>query len=59
MESGLEHKFCRFDADQMVVEGLRIEGYASLFGQADQGGDVVAAGAMVRHWRRWHGPGAG
>ncbi len=45
MESGLEHKFCRFNADQMVVEGLRIEGYASLFGLVDQGGDVVASGA--------------
>lgn len=28
-----------------VTEGQGIEGYASLFGQRDQGGDVVAAGA--------------
>lgn len=28
-----------------VTDGLGIEGYASLFGKRDQGGDVVAAGA--------------
>lgn len=28
-----------------LVEGTRIEGYASLFGARDQGGDVVQAGA--------------
>jgi HK97 family phage prohead protease len=41
----LEHKFCRFDSDEMSVEGLVIEGYASLFGQTDQGKDVVQKGA--------------
>lgn len=41
----LEHKFCRFDSDEMSVEGLVIEGYASLFGQTDQGKDVVRKGA--------------
>ncbi|MCC1493424.1 HK97 family phage prohead protease [Cognatishimia sp. F0-27] len=44
----LEHKFCRFDSDVTVVEGTRIEGYASLFGACDQGGDVVAPGAYAR-----------
>ncbi len=45
MDTGLEHKFCRLDSDHVRVEGLTIEGYASLFGQADQGGDVVQRGA--------------
>jgi Escherichia/Staphylococcus phage prohead protease len=47
-ESGLEHKFARFGADLSVDEDAVIEGYASLFGQADQGGDVVAPGAYAR-----------
>ena len=41
---GLELKFCRGQSVQ-VGEGLRIEGYASLFGLPDQGGDVVRPGA--------------
>ncbi|MGH1577213.1 HK97 family phage prohead protease [Planktotalea sp.] len=44
-ESGLERKFCRFGDELTVKDGVEIEGYASLFGQADQGGDVVAKGA--------------
>ncbi|PYG34577.1 HK97 family phage prohead protease [Pelagimonas varians] len=44
----LEHKFCRFDADVTLVEGTKIEGYASLFGACDQGGDVVTKGAYAR-----------
>jgi HK97 family phage prohead protease len=44
----LEHKFCRFDAEVTVAEGSKIEGYASLFGACDQGGDVVAKGAYAR-----------
>jgi HK97 family phage prohead protease len=48
----LEHKFCRFDAEVTVMEGTRIEGYASLFGQTDQGGDVVAEGAYGRSLAR-------
>ena len=40
-EAGLEMKFCRFDEALTVREGHRIEGYASLFGACDQGGDVV------------------
>lgn len=45
--TGLEHKFLRFDAEMQVDDDLRIEGYASLFGNADQGGDVVAKGAYA------------
>ena len=49
---GLEHKFCRFDGELCVAEGARIEGDASLFGQADQGGDVVVRGAYAGSLRR-------
>ncbi len=46
---GLEHKFARFGNDVEIAtdaeDGTRIAGYASLFGAADQGNDVVAKGA--------------
>lgn len=42
---GLEMKFCRLGEAVAVEGGARIEGYASLFGVSDQGGDVVLAGA--------------
>ena len=48
----LEMKFCRFEAEVTVAEGHRIEGYASLFGACDQGGDVVAQGAYARSLQR-------
>ena len=48
----LEHKFCRLGAEVTVAEGSRIEGYASVFGACDQGGDVVAAGAIFECTRR-------
>lgn len=41
----LERKFCQLGADVTVTDGTVISGYASLFGQADQGGDTVEAGA--------------
>ncbi|SLN54504.1 HK97 family phage prohead protease [Roseisalinus antarcticus] len=41
----LEHKFCRIGGEVSVKDGHVIEGYASLFGLADQGGDTVIAGA--------------
>ncbi len=44
-ESGLEQKFARFGDTLSVTDGAKIEGYASLFGQPDQGGDVVRKGA--------------
>ncbi len=47
MDMELETKFARFDGELSVTEGHVIEGYASLFGAADQGGDVVAKGAYA------------
>ena len=44
-DTGLERKFARFGETLSVTDGTAIEGYASLFGQADQGGDIVAKGA--------------
>ncbi|KAA0920504.1 HK97 family phage prohead protease [Aquicoccus porphyridii] len=59
--SGLERKFCRFDAALSVSEGESggavIEGYASLFGARDQGGDVVEAGAYAASLKRLAGEG--
>jgi HK97 family phage prohead protease len=48
MDNVLEHKFVRFGGELEVTEGSRIEGYASLFGAADQGGDIVGKGAYAR-----------
>ena len=45
---GLEHKFARFGEALAVTDNAVIEGYASLFGQADQGGDIVEKGAYAR-----------
>lgn len=41
----LEHKFCTLGTDVTVTDGTTISGYASLFGAADQGGDMVQRGA--------------
>ncbi len=46
--TNLERKFCRFDQGVTVTDGTEIAGYASLFGQADQGGDIVEKGAYAR-----------
>lgn len=43
----LEHKFAALGADVTVTDGQVIEGYASLFGKSDQGGDVVQLGAYA------------
>ncbi|MFC7705003.1 HK97 family phage prohead protease [Plastorhodobacter daqingensis] len=43
----LEHKFHRPEAGLVVTGEALIEGYASLFGQRDQGGDVVERGAYA------------
>jgi len=51
-DSGLEHKFCRVGEGLSVTEGTRIEGYASLFGDPDRGGDVVAPGAFAASLQR-------
>ncbi|MGQ0565940.1 MAG: HK97 family phage prohead protease [Gemmobacter sp.] len=42
-----ERKFHRPDAGFTVTEGRVIEGYASVFGRRDQGGDVVQKGAYA------------
>lgn len=47
-ENGLEHKFARFGDALSVSDDAVIQGYASLFGQTDQGGDVVRKGAYER-----------
>lgn len=41
----LETKFRRFDGELALRDGAVIAGHASLFGAADQGGDVVQRGA--------------
>ena len=41
----LETKFCGVSGGLALKEGAEIAGYASLFGAADQGGDVVQKGA--------------
>ncbi len=48
----LEHKFVRFDSDVTIADGFTIEGYASLFGAPDQGGDIVAKGAYASSLKR-------
>ena len=47
IDTGLEHKFARFGEAVSVQDGTHIEGYASLFGAVDQGGDVVQPGAYA------------
>ncbi|MEM5474752.1 HK97 family phage prohead protease [Pacificibacter sp. AS14] len=48
IDNGLEHKFMRLGEDIKVTDGFEIEGYASLFGCTDQGGDVVQTGAYKK-----------
>ena len=45
LDTGLEHKFARFGDAVQVSEDAVIAGYASLFDEPDQGGDVVRPGA--------------
>ncbi len=47
LDTGLEQKFCRAEGALQVSEGAVIEGYASLFGKTDRGGDVVEKGAYA------------
>jgi HK97 family phage prohead protease len=44
--TGLEVKFLAFEPDAALKDG-RLAGYASLFEEPDQGGDVVAPGAFA------------
>ncbi|MBI1416680.1 MAG: HK97 family phage prohead protease [Limimaricola sp.] len=43
----LEHKFCATGAQMRLTDGTEIAGYASVFGKADQGGDIVERGAYA------------
>lgn len=43
----LEHKYSQIGTDLTLSDGTLIEGYASLFGIADQGGDLVQKGAYA------------
>ena len=52
-DTGLERKFARFDNEALnVSDENRIEGYASLFGDPDQGGDIVSKGAYAASLKR-------
>jgi HK97 family phage prohead protease len=53
----LERKFHQPEAGLMVTDGTRIEGYASLFGRRDQGGDTVQKGAYAASLQRLAGSG--
>ena len=46
-EMGLETKFCGPEAAPVLSDTLVVEGYASVFGRADRGGDVVEKGAYA------------
>lgn len=59
MEGAPERKFARLDAEITVRDGTRLEGYASLFGLADQGNDVVAKGAYGASLKRLAAGGRG
>jgi len=48
----LERKFRRFDEALSVRDGSIIEGYASLFGDQDRGGDIVERGAYSQSLER-------
>jgi hypothetical protein len=47
-----ERKFHRAETGLVVTEGHVVEGYASLFGKTDQGGDVVRKGAYAASLKR-------
>ena len=47
MQGAPECKFQQPDTGLVVTDGTQVEGYASLFGKRDQGGDVVQKGAYA------------
>jgi HK97 family phage prohead protease len=53
-----ERKFHRPDDGLVLTEGHVVQGYASLFGVPDQGGDVVQKGAYVASLKRLAARGA-
>ncbi|MDN5786236.1 HK97 family phage prohead protease [Pseudorhodobacter sp.] len=52
-----ERKFHRPEAGLVMTDGRLIEGYASLFGKRDQGGDVVQKGAYAASLKALAGAG--
>lgn len=56
-EMVLDRKFCRFDDHTVTTGADGIAGYASLFGQPDQGGDLVQKGAYARALARFRAEG--
>lgn len=50
--SDLEHKYAKLDIHQAKGDEIVIQGYASLFGQCDQGGDTVQKGAYAKSLAR-------
>ncbi len=55
--AGLETKFCRFEDGIAIEDSGVISGYASIFGSADQGGDVVQKGAYAASLTSLHAKG--
>ncbi|TGD63961.1 HK97 family phage prohead protease [Tabrizicola sp. WMC-M-20] len=53
-----ERKYLRPEQGLTVTDGRVVEGYASLFGVKDQGGDMVLAGAYGASLKRLAGAGA-
>jgi hypothetical protein len=49
---GLEVKFTAIGQVETLPDGTAIEGYASLFGKEDQGGDIVRPGAYAASLKR-------
>ena len=47
-----ERKFQQPDKGLVVTDGHVVEGYASLFGKTDQGGDIVRKGAYAASLKR-------
>ncbi len=54
-----ERKFLAGVAELTVTDGSTVEGYASVFGRTDQGGDTVEAGAYAASLKRMGTAGGG
>jgi len=55
----LEHKFCQIGDQVELGANATIAGYASVFGEVDQGGDVVTKGAYAGSLERLRTSGTG
>lgn len=51
IDMGLEHKFARLEEAVHTEDGVAIEGYASFFGEVDNGNDIVLSGAYGKSLR--------